>query len=311
MRYAGLPAVGRDVSRLILGTGSVRSNGVEAALDLLDRWVAVGGNVVDCAHEYGEGAAERAVGRWLAERGARDDLLVLTKGAHPYDGRRRVRPEDVTTDLHESLERLGVESIDLLLLHRDDRTVSVGPLLETLNEHRAEGRIRAFGASNWSTDRLDEAWSYATQHGLEPFCCSSSQLSLAVQNEPAYEDTISAGDPPSRAWYARTRLPLLAWSSQAAGFFTDAYRPGDGPPLIERVYGGAANLERRRRAATLAAERGWTTNQVALAWVLHQPFPTYAIVGPRTVEELDSSVAALDIVLSDDDVLWLNLEDER
>jgi aryl-alcohol dehydrogenase-like predicted oxidoreductase len=311
MRYASLPPLGRDISRLVLGTVSFRIDDVGRAFSLLDRWLELGGNTVDCAHEYGYGSSERTLGRWLAERDARDELIVMTKGAHPYDGRRRVRPEDVTADLHDSLERLGLETVDMLLLHRDDAAVPVGPLLETLNEHRAAGRIRAFGASNWSIHRLEAAATYAAAHGLEPFACSSAQLSLAAPNEPAYEDTVTAADAGSRAWYARTQLPLLAWSSQAGGFFTDVERPDDAAARrLEQVYGGPANHERRRRAADLGRARGCSANAVALAWVLHQPFPTCAIVGPRTVAELDSTVAALDVELSDEEVRWLNLEPE-
>jgi aryl-alcohol dehydrogenase-like predicted oxidoreductase len=311
MRYALLPGLGRDVSRLILGTVSFRDDTLEPAFALLDRWVELGGNLVDCAHEYGYGSSERALGRWLRDRDARDRLMVLTKGAHPYDGRRRVRADDITADLEDSLERLGVDVVDLLLLHRDDADVPVGPLLETLNEHRAAGRVRAFGASNWSTERLAAAAAYAADHDLEPFTCSSSQLSLAAPNEPAYAGTVSAADAASRAWYARTQLPLLAWSSQAGGFFTDVARGDDeAARRLEHVYGGPANHERRRRAALLGRERGCTTNAIALAWVLHQPFPTFAIVGPRTVAELDSTVEGIGVELSPDEVAWLNLDVE-
>ena len=104
------------------------------------------------------------------------------------------------------------------------------------------------------------------------------------------------------------RLPLFPWSSQAGGFFTGRFRP-DRPadPDVARVYFTAGNWERLRRAETLAAERGTTANQVALAWVLHQPFPTFPLIGPLSVEELRSSLGALDIALSPAEALWLDL----
>jgi 1-deoxyxylulose-5-phosphate synthase len=271
--------------------------------ELLDAWVELGGNVVDCGREYGE--SEGVLGRWLDRTRRRDDVVVLTKGAHQSDERRRVTPADIAADLQESLEALGAETIELYLLHRDDPAQPVGPIVEALNEHHRAGHIRAFGASNWTTARLAEANAYAREHALVPFSCSSPALSLARQLEPPWAECVAADDPASRAWYERTDMPLFAWSSQAAGFFAGV----TGPDVV-RVYGSDANIERYRRAADLGARLGHTANAVALAWVLSQPFPTYAIIGPRTVEELHASVRALELELTEGQLRWLDLETE-
>src|SRR5262249_27394250 len=156
-------------------------------------------------------------------------------------------------------------------------------------------RIRAFGGSNWSTQRLAEANAYAAAHGLEGFSASSPNLSLAVQSEPVWSDCLSASDSDSRAWYGRTQMPLFAWSSQAGGFFPGLYTPENSEnETMARVYYRPDNWERLRRATELGEHRGFTANQVALAWVLRQPFPTYALIGPHSVEELHSSLAALE-----------------
>lgn len=309
MNYRYFSPLNRDLSRLVLGTMVFDARAPETAYELMDEWLALGGNVVDCAHVYGEGNSERALGRWFADQGRRSEVVVLTKGACQNVDRKRVTPEDITCDLRDSLARLQTDVIDLYVLHRDDPGLPVGPLLEALNEHKRTGQIRAFGASNWTTTRLEEANAYAAARGLDGFSCSSPHLSLAIQNEPAWPDCLSAGDPASRAWYERTRLPLFAWSSQAWGFFTGRFRPEhpDDPDTV-RVYYNEDNWERLRRAQELARRKGCTANQVALAWVLHQPFPTYPIVGPRSVEELRSSVAALDVELSPEEVRWLDLE---
>ena len=164
------------------------------------------------------------------------------------------------------------------MLHRDDPHLPVGPIIEALNEHVRAGRVRALGASNWTCARIDEANAYAADHGLAGFCCSSPHLSLAVQNEEHWDDTRSARDPEIFAWHERGGLPLFAWSAQARGFFA-----GHESESVDRVYDNADNRERRRRAGELADRVGCTTNQVALAWVLRQPFPVYAVVGARTV----------------------------
>ena len=301
MRYRRFAPLGRDLSVLVLGTVVYRAvDPGDVSLELLDAWVELGGNLIDTGREYG--TSEATIARWLAERGIGEDVVVLTKGAHQDARRKRVTPADITADLDESRRVLGLDRIELYLLHRDDPSQPVGPILEVLNEHRAAGRIGAFGASNWTTARLDEAREYGERHGLEGFSCSSPALSLATQNEPPWPDCVSASDEESRAWYARTGMPLFAWSSQAAGFFA-----GVRDAEVERVYGNDANRERLRRATELARRKGCNANQVAIAWVLDQPFPTWALIGPRTVAELRGSVAALEVSLSPDEHKWLAL----
>ena len=302
MKYRRFEPLDRDLSQLVLGTTVYRDQRDDASLDLLDAWLDLGGTLIDTGREYG--ASERILGRWLRERGIGGEVAILTKGAHQDETRKRVTPEDITADLHESLSELGLGAVDLYLLHRDDPSKPVGPIVEILNEHREAGRIRAFGASNWSTERLAEANAYASEHGLAGFACASPCLNLARQNEPPWLDCIAASDPESRAWYARTGMPLFAWSAQAAGYFA-----GPASPDAARVYDSEDNRERVRRATELARTRGCSANHVALAWVLHQPFPAFAIIGPRTVTQLRDSVAALDIELTDEESRWLDLGD--
>jgi aryl-alcohol dehydrogenase-like predicted oxidoreductase len=300
MRYRRIEALEREVSVLALGTVVYREAADDVSTELLDAFVELGGTLIDTGREYGD--AERVVGRWLADR--QPDVVVLTKAAHQDEARRRVTPADIAADLDESLRVLGVDAIDLFLLHRDDPSQPVGPILDALNEHRAAGRIRAFGASNWTTERLDAAAAFAAEQGLETFACSSPALSLAAQNEPPWPDCVAASDEASRAWYDRTQLPLVAWSSQAAGFFAGV-SGGD----VDRVYGSDLNRERLRRAADLGRARGASANQVALAWVLASPFPVFAIIGPRTISELHESIGALELALAPDELSWLACAD--
>jgi 1-deoxyxylulose-5-phosphate synthase len=222
-----------------------------------------------------------------------------------------VTPEDITCDMRDNLARLRTDHIDLYLLHRDDPNVPVGPIVECLEEHRRAGRIRAYGGSNWSPQRLAEANVYARHHGLQGFTASSPNLSLAVQNEPIWDGCLSATDAETKAWYQQTQMPLFAWSSQARGFFTGLFSPDNREDeTIVRVYYSDDNWERLRRAAELGKRKGgYSANQVALAWVLHQPFPVFPLIGPASVAELENSVAALEIELTPEEVAWLNLEE--
>jgi len=304
MQYLRFPPLARDLSRLVLGTAGYELAPLDVSLDLFDAFLELGGNVVDTGREYGN--AEAIVGRWLGERRLRDEIVLVTKGAHHDNdtGRRRVNPAEITQDLEESLRTLGRESIDIYCLHRDDADVPVGPIVETLDAHRRAGRIRVLGASNWTERRLEEAAAYATQHGLDGFACSSPGLSLAAPQETPWLDAVTIHEREARAWYATRQLPVFAWASLAGGFFAGVRNPD-----VLRVYETAGNRERLRRAQALAVRRGATAGQVALAWVLHQPFPTYALIGPRSVAELRESVAALELALTPAESRWLDLED--
>lgn len=309
MKYALFAPLGRNLSRLALGSMAFSSEAAENTYALLDTWREAGGNLVDTAHIYGGGDCERIFGRWLADRGCREEMVIIGKGAHHNADRRRVTPEDITCDMRDNLARLKTDYLDLYILHRDDPNVPVGPIVEALNEHRKAGRIRAFGGSNWTTARLEEANRYAADHGLEPFAASSPNLSLAPPKEPVWDGCVDACSPEDRAWYTRTQMPLFAWSSQARGFFSGAFTPESDNELMQRVYFSEENWERLRRARELGEQKGgYSAIQVALAWVLHQPFPTFPLVGPAIVPELQSCLQALELELTPEESAWLNLE---
>ena len=290
------------IDRLVCGTQVAEPPGtLDDALPVWDAFAAAGGRAFDTAHAYGDGATDAALGHWLATRGDRERWTVIGKGGHtPW-----CEPEHITRQLHESLDRLGTDRIDLYLLHRDNPALPAGELVDVLNEHVRAGRIGAFGGSNWTAARIDEANAYAAANGLVGMSAVSNQLSLARMVAPTFPGTETANTPAFLAWLAERGLPLYAWSSQAAGFFT-GLRP-DGP--LAHAWFSDDNLERRRRVEQLATSRGVEPVTMALAWVLHQPLPIFPIIGPRRTSELATSLAALDVELSDDDAAWLDLSE--
>jgi 1-deoxyxylulose-5-phosphate synthase len=315
MEYGQIAGLDRPVSRVVLGSIGINHDDPSHVATMLAAYLERGGNMIDTANIYGGGKSERAIGEWVRQSGRRDDILLLTKGAHHDKVGKRVTPDEISFDLGQSLERLGVRSVDLYVLHRDDPEVPVGPIVETLNGHVNRGRIRAFGGSNWSHPRLEEAASYARERGLTPFAASSPNLALAVPNEPMWADCISiSGDAEAQAWYRRTATPILSWSSQASGFFSGRFSPefvaeSGGDKDVARVYFSEQNWERYRRAEQLGEELGKSPIQIALAWVLNQPeLHAFALIGPRTTEELNSSLDAAELKLSPEQIRWLNLE---
>ncbi len=309
MPYANVAGVSKPISRIVLGSMVMHTDRLPYSFALLDAFFEQGGNCIDTAWVYGGNASEKAIGAWLHQRRIRDEIVLVGKGAASV----HCTPEMVSTQLAESLERLQTDYVDIYLMHRDNPLVPVGEFVECLNEQFRAGRMHAFGGSNWTPQRIAEANAYAAAHGLKGFSASSPNFSLALWNEPPWSDCVAAADPLSRQWYAESKLPLFAWSSQAGGFFAGHYSPGDRQPStvanMARVWFNADNFWRLERARELGASRGVTANQIALAYVLRQPLTIFALIGPQTLEELRTSVEALNIALTPAELRWLNLED--
>lgn len=319
MRYGRIEGVSKPVSQLVQGTVMLSEASERENYVLFDAALEAGINAFDTAHVYGAGEVERVFGRWIASRGNRDDIVIVGKGAHHDPERNRVTPEDIASDIHDSLERLCVDHMDIYLLHRDDEAQPVGPIVEALNEHQRAGRIGAFGGSNWITSRIAEANAYAAEHALTPFMIGSPHFSLAEQLEPPWPGCVTiTGDQaiPQRAWYEehRNEVALFCWSSLAGGWFSgrltrdSAAEHADA--LYMRCYGNEANWQRLERAQALATEKGATVVQIALAYVLHQPFNVYPLVAAYTAEEVSGLVAAFDIELTPDEAAWLDLRQD-
>jgi aryl-alcohol dehydrogenase-like predicted oxidoreductase len=308
MIYGTIPGVDKPVSRLVLGSMVLNTDRLPFSFDLLDAYYALGGNAVDTAYVYGGGKAEPAVGRWIKERGLREQIVLVAKGAATT----AATPELVTREMLISLERLGLDYADVYLMHRDNVNVPVGEFVDCLNQHREAGRIRAYGGSNWTTERLQAANDYAQKRGIPGFAASSPNFSLAHWNEPMWPDCLSASDPESRAWYRRTQMPLLAWSSQASGFFTGRFAPSDrkkpAAADVVRVWFNEGNWRRLRRTKKLAKRKDVSALQVALAYVLHQPLNIFALIGPQSAGELHTSAKALEVCLTPAELAWLDLE---
>jgi aryl-alcohol dehydrogenase-like predicted oxidoreductase len=280
----------------------------------------MGCNTFDTAHVYGGGDNERTFGRWLRERGNRDKVNIIGKGAHLSQDRKRVTPWDITSDIYDSLARFKIDHIDIYLLHRDDPDFPVGPIVEALHEHKKAGRILAYGGSNWSHQRVAEANAYAAAHGLDPFVASSPNFTLAVQNQPPWEGciSISAADAqPARDYYANLKMPLFTWSSLAGGFFSGRLRRDNLESfetyldkLAVTTYANEENFRRLDRVQQLADEKGLSIPQVATAYVMSYPLNIFALVGCQTADEFKANMAASEIRLTPAEMAWLELKSD-
>lgn len=308
MNTISIKGLNKPVSVLMKGSDYFYHDNYEKAAANLDAYFASGGNSIDSAHIYCGGQSEEVIGRYMKERGNRDEWVILTKGAHHDQNGPRVTAKHIREDITRSFERLQTDFIDLYALHRDDPNIPVGEIVEALNEYVKAGTVGAIGVSNWTWQRIQAANEYADANGLAGFSFSSPNLSLAKPNEPFWSGCVSA-DEETCAWHEAQQLPLLSWSSQARGFFTGRFSPEirDNADLV-RVFYNDDNWERLERAKQLGASKGATAIQIALAYVLNQPFPTCALIGAQSEEELRSCEEGALIHLTTDEMNWLDLK---
>lgn len=306
MKYGRIEGLDKQISRLIMGCDN-QPNYPHAAV-MFDDWFERGGNAFDTAYIYGAGQQERLLGQWLKARGVRDQCTLIVKGAHtPH-----CDPVNLSIQLRESLERLKIDCADIYIMHRDNPNIPVSEFIDVLNEHVKAGRIKIFGGSNWTIERIEEANAYAKKNGLQGFSILNNNFSLARMVEPVWGGCVAASDPQSRAWLKQTQMALFSWSSQARGFFIPEISAPDKTKDKEKVrcWYSDDNFQRQARAIELAEKYNVLPINIALAYVLCQPFPTYALIGPRTLEETRTSLPALDIELSEQEVKYLNLESD-
>jgi predicted dehydrogenase/aryl-alcohol dehydrogenase-like predicted oxidoreductase len=304
MKYGQIEGVGKPVSRLVMGVDN-QVTWPHASV-MFDDFFERGGNCFDTGYIYGDGLCEQILGQWIKNRSIREQVVILDKGAHtPH-----CNPAALSAQLLTSLERLQVEYVDIYMLHRDNPAIPVGEFITVLNEHKNAGRLRVFGASNWSIERISEANAWAAEHNMTGFSAMSNNFSLARMVDPVWAGCISASDEQSRSWLTARQMPLLPWSSQARGFFTGRAHPDDlSDPELVRCWYSPDNFQRLERANEMARKRGVLPITIALAYVLCQPFPTFPLIGPRLLSETRTSFPGLTVELTPEELRWLNLEE--
>ncbi len=323
MEYTNLDGI--QVSRLVLGVDFFGTSiDQQTGLAMLEHFVAAGGNMLDTGHVYADwmegaesSASEKCLGRILSENpDLRAKLMICTKGAHfsikDPAKTSRVRPDCIRQDLEESLACLQIDSIDLYCLHRDDPDFPLAPIMDELFKAQDEGKIVRLAASNWSNERIEAANRYARSLGRTGFV--ANQIGYAYIRNLACGGVGPDGDntmlyfreKEDTAYYrAHPDLTIFAYSSQASGYMTK-YLSGTGMnETVRRVYDSALNRARAERAARVAEDLGVPVEAVGLAFLFTRGFPLCALVGPKTMEQLTSTLTAADLKLSDQEISFL------
>ncbi|MFC9393683.1 aldo/keto reductase [Streptomyces sp. NPDC057027] len=274
---------------------------------VLDAYAAAGGNFVDSADVYSAwaegnegGESETVIGRWMASRGNRSDIVVATKaGAHPrFKG---LSAPTVKAAAEESLRRLGTDHIDLYYTHFDDESVPVEEIVTALDQLVKDGKVRAVAASNISPERLRASLDFAEAEGLTRYVALQPHYNLVSRDTyegPLLETVEKAG------------LSAVPYYGLAAGFLTGKYRPGRTVDSA-RAHRAAELAETERGQAvlsaldTVAAAHETELATVALAWLAARPTVAAPIASARTVEQLPALVAAADLTLTEAELTLL------
>lgn len=308
MQYGQISGLDKPVSKFIFGALTAHGSFAKAQV-LFDNWLECGGNAFDTSYHYGWGKCDALLGEWITSRGVREELVLVAKGAHtPY-----CDPENLSQQLFKSLKLMKTDYADIYIMHRDNEDIPVGEFIDVLNEHVAAGRIRVFGGSNWSPERFEEANAYARANGKQGMSILNNNLSLARMVDPIWSGCLHMSDTASRNWMAENGIIHFSWSSQARGFFTgrtqqELDEPGHDPEL-RRCWLSDDNLARRERAIELAEKKGVLPINIAAAYVLSQPFDSYALIGPETIHEMETSLPALELQLDAAEIAYLWGED--
>jgi aryl-alcohol dehydrogenase-like predicted oxidoreductase len=311
MEKRALGRSGHSVSRLLLGCGSFggvgsapelfgRGESEDEAFELMDAAVAAGITVFDTADAYGGGRSEAMIGSWLADRRPEPRPLLSTKIFNPMGegDDRGLAPARIFRQLDSSLERLGVDHVDMYVIHDWDGDTPIAETLGALDGLVRAGKVRAIAASNVSAEQLEEALEASAEHGLARFEWVQNEYSL-LHREP--EDGVFA-------LCERHGLGFTPFSPLAGGWLTGKYRRDMPAPAGSRMtlrpepyeeFQNEATYDAIDRFLAAANARGVEPSVLALAWTLNHPRVTATVIGPRRPEQLQSLLPALDLELNE------------
>jgi len=278
----------------------------KASFAILDRFVERGGGMIDTADVYSAwvpghkgGESETMMGQWLKASGARDKVLIATKVGMMPGG---LKPDRIREAVQGSLDRLGVDVIDLYFAHKDDPDVPLDEVLGAFAELVDAGRVRAIGASNYSAERLGEALRTADELGLPRFTVVQPELNLLDRAQ--YEGAL-------QTLCIDEGLGVITYFSLASGYLSGKYRSADDLGKSPRGASVKAYLEGKGPAMLaaidrIAGETGATLSQIALAWVAAQPGVTAPIASATSVGQLDEILASEALTLTAEQLAALN-----
>ncbi len=305
MEYRKLGRAGVKVSRICLGTAFRafwKGQSDEAtSIKVIEKAVELGCNFIDCANYYFAGRCEEVLGKAVAALGNRDDLVITSKvwspiGEGPND--RGLSRFHIMREAERSLKRLGMDHIDLYLLHHWDADTPLDETLRAMDDLVRQGKVRYVGACNHTAAQVVESLWVAQVGGYDPLFCLQNQYNLLHRTEC---------EPELLPRCQQHGLGMMTYSPLAIGLLSGRFRRGQSPPPNTPWSEGQYEFEKAmtpqadrvvQALIDLAAARGSTPAQVAIAWILDHPEVSAPIIGPDFPEQVEEVFGALELKLS-------------
>lgn len=298
MEYRVLGRTGVKISRLCFGTmsfGDIADEETSAAM--FHRCREVGINLFDCANTYAGGRSEEILGRLIS--GCRDEVIITSKVGFPVGtdvNAQGLSRRHIMRSVEESLRRLKTDRLDIYFLHRFDPNTSIEETLRALDDLVKQGKVVYTGVSNWAAWQIAKALGISEREGLTRFACIQPMYNLVKRQAEVEILPLAQAE----------QLGVISYSPLGGGLLTGKYgltrRPESGR-LVEnemyiRRYGDQVYYEIAERFAAYAQARGFHPATLAVAWVMAHPAITAPIIGARNVEQLEYSLAALELEMT-------------
>ena len=316
MQYLHFEHIQTLVSKIALGTTyfgtSIDSH---TAHTMLDYFVSQGGTTIDTARLYGQSypggpsLSEQTIGRWITLNNMRKHIVLVTKGlASEPSGASRYSYKNLMLDIDRSQQELQTDYFDVWFLHRDDPSVPVDEVMDMVAPLVESGVIQTLGASNWTTERINLANTYAQKHNLPQFEASEIHWSLAQSTPESWQDTsLVCMSESELAWYRKHQMPIFAYASQAKGFFSKAIAHGlEGLNTKSRNrFLQPENIARLERVKRLSQELHVSPAAIAVGYITHEQPPSVALVGCSSLPQLADTLTGSDLYLNPRQISYL------
>lgn len=269
----------------------------ETAFENMDLYIQKGGNVIDTARLYTNGKSEEIIGKYLKDRKLKNKIIISTKAAHPpvvHMEINRLSKAEIEKDVDTSLSLLGVDSIDILWLHRDDHSVPVETVVDAMDNIIKKGKVKYWGVSNWQGSRMEEANEYAKSKGMPQIFGGQIQWSLAKPSH-IYDPTLVAMNSIEAEYYKKYDAPVFAFASQGKGFFEKYDQNCLSDKARERYY-CEENIKTYHVLKKISTETGYSLTALGLAYLIKQKdFDVFPIIGCSKPEYVTKAMEAFDV----------------
>lgn len=297
------------VSALCMGTVNYGSRISEKdSFAAMDHFVSLGGNFLDTARVYADWmplaprqASEKCIGRWLKARGLQDRVIVATKGGHPPligPGRPTLSAKELTHQADDSRRNLGLDTLPLYYLHRDDPKLPVEQIMDVLFALQDRGAVKHIACSNWTEARIRLANAYAASCGRAGFAAVSNQWSLARYVPGAGDQTLVHTDDNLCAFHRESGIPLLPFTSIAQGYLSKLAEDRPISRALQAEWGVPENAAIARRAKELATQKGMTVAQIAQCFFYAQDFQVVPVMAFSSLTQMEEAAAATEMTLT-------------